>query len=135
MKNYLLIACLFALGSCSKNNDVAPSGSYIDANGTWVSVANTQWYLTRIGTRGGEVHVKLDGTTNADKIAIRTSGDGLLSDLSLPIDADKGFGTDVVNSFSISGVPAGKFVTSTQLIAYRGSDVFTITLKSDTLKY
>jgi len=134
MKNYLLIVCLFILASCSKDN-IAPGGSYIDANGTWVSVANTQWYLTRIGTRGGEVHVKLNGTTNADKIAIRTSGDGLLTDSSLPIGADKSFATDVINSFSMSGVPSGKFVTSTQLIAYRGSDVFTITLKSDTLKY
>jgi len=134
MKNYLLIAGLFALVSCSKNN-VAPTGSYADANGTCILIANTQWYLTRISTRGGEVHIKLNGTTNADKIAIRTSGDGLLTDSSLPLGADKSFATDVINSFSMSGVPSGKFVTSTQLIAYRGSDVFTITLKSDSLKY
>jgi len=134
MKNYLPAICLFALISCSKNNDIAPTGSYTDANGTWVSVASTQWYLTRIGN-GGEVHVKLNGTTNADKIAIRTSGDGVLTEGPLSLYPNKSFSADVVNSFSVTAVPTGKFVTSTQLVAYKGSDIFVVTLKSDTLKY
>ncbi|WP_448701469.1 hypothetical protein ACFGVR_04660 [Mucilaginibacter sp. AW1-3] len=134
MKKYLLIACLLVLAACKKDNDVAPQGSYISANGTWISVADAQWYLTRIGNRGGEIHLKLNGSTNAGMITLRGFGDGVINDSPLPID-NKTFSTDAGISFSMSGVPPGKFVASTQLTAHRGNDVFTITLKSDSLKY
>lgn len=134
MKNYLLVTCLLALISCSKNNDIAPAGSYTDSKGTWIDVESTQWYLTRLGN-GGEIHVKLNGTTNADRIAIRTSGDGLLTDNLLTIAREKNFSTDVVNSFSVTAVPAGSFVSSTKLVAYRGSDTLVVTLNSGSLKY
>ncbi|MBW4888236.1 hypothetical protein KXQ82_00850 [Mucilaginibacter sp. HMF5004] len=137
MKNLTWIICLLALASCKKNDSAdvpIPSNRYSDAKGTWIKVDSTQWYLTRL-YNGGMVHVKLNGTTNADKIVIRTSGDGVSNDNLLPLDANKGFSTDVVNSFSVSSVQTGSFVSSTRLVAYRGTDTLTVTLTSGPLKY
>ncbi len=140
MKNLTWIICLLALVSCKKNDNVVndniicPTNSFSDAKGTWINVDSTQWYLTRL-YNGGEVHVKLHGTTNADKIAIRTSGDGVLGNNLLPLDTNKAFSADVINSFSVSSVQTGTFVSSTRLIAYRGTDTLTVTLTSGPLKY
>lgn len=141
MKNLTWIICLLALASCKKNDNaivdngpISPTNSFSDAKGTWIKVDSTQWYLTRL-YNGGEVHVKLNGSTNADKIAIRTSGDGVLGDNLLTLDANKNFSTDVINSFSVSSVQTGSFTSSTRLIAYKGTDTLTVTLTSGPLKY
>jgi hypothetical protein len=137
MKNFTWIICLLALASCKKNDDgftICPANSYSDAKGTWIKVDSTQWYLTRL-YNGGEVHVKLNGSTNADKIAIRTSGDGVLGNNFLTLDENRAFSADAINSFSVTSVPAGSFTSSTKLIAYRGTDTLTVTLTSGSLKY
>ena len=111
-----------------------PTDAYSDAKGTWVKVDSAQWYLTRL-YNGGDVHVKLNGSTNADKIAIRTSGDGVLTDNVLPLDANKNFSADVINSFSVTSVPTGAFTSSTKLIACKGADTLVVTLSSGQLQY
>lgn len=133
MKNLTWIICLLVLASCSKNDSV-PADSYSDAKGTWVKVDSVKWYLTK-NYNGGDVHVKLSGITNADRIAIRTTGDGLLANNFLTLDPGKIFNADVINSFTATSVPAGSFTSSTKLFAYRGTDTLTVTLTSGPLKY
>lgn len=135
MKSIAFVISLLILASCSKNNNTfIPTDAYSDAKGTWVKVDSAQWYLTRL-YNGGELHVKLNGSTNADKIDIRTSGDGVLTDNALPLDANKNFNCDVVNSYSVSSVQTSTFTTATRLIAYKGTDTLIVTINSGPLKY
>jgi len=121
---FLLLIVLFV--SCSLIEDNSPAT---------LSITDSQWYLTRTNYGGGIVHLKIAGSTNGDKVTIRTYGDGIVSDVNVELDSKKHFNKDVVISFTATSVPSGEFELSTKIIAYRGTDSITIPLSSGKLKY
>lgn len=133
----LTLAVCVLFSACSKSSDVPVAGKrYTSNKGTFVNLTTSQWYVARFTTgNGGIVNLKLEGTTNADKIVLKTHGDGVIMDDQLPLNFAKKFSSDGTIFFTASTVPAGSFTRSTQLIAYKGSDVFVVKLESGELHY
>lgn len=109
--------------SCSKETE------------TILNVTNSQWYLTRSNYGGGFVNLKIEGSTNGDKVAIRTYGDGAVSDRTVELDSKKNFSEDIVISFTATSIPSGEFEVSTNVMAYKGGDTLVVPLNSGKLKY
>lgn len=109
--------------SCSKETE------------TILNVTNSQWYLTRSNYGGGFVNLKIEGSTNGDKVAIRTFGDGAVSDRRVKLDSKKNFSEDIVISFTATSIPSGEFEVSTNVMAYKGGDTLVVPLNSGKLKY
>jgi hypothetical protein len=123
MRTTLFFICLIiAFTSCTKRDDVN------------LSITTSQWYLTRDIYGGGEVNLKILGSTNGDKVMILTSGDGVVSWQKVELDSEKNFNTDIVIGFS-HAVPNGEFEMSTKVMAYKDRDSLMITLNSGKLKY
>ncbi|TFF33816.1 hypothetical protein [Mucilaginibacter psychrotolerans] len=133
----LALSVVALLSACTKTEGTGPTvAKYTSPKGTTINLTTSNWYVTRFTTGGGgAVNLKLEGTTNADKIILKTHGDGLISDNELPLTTGKKFSTDAGISFTATSVPAGNFTASTQLIAYKGSDVFVVDLVSGELHY
>jgi hypothetical protein len=126
VKKIIFLLVIIAFGSCSKKEDSSPAS--LDIN-------YSQWYLTRTNYGGGLVHLKIDGSTNSDKVTIRTFGDGVVTDENVELDSRKNFTKDVVISFTATSIPSGEFESSTIVKAYKSTDILTISLKSGKLKY
>jgi hypothetical protein len=123
MKTYICFTVLFiAFASCNRNNDPA------------LKVSRSEWYLERIYS-GGAVHLIIEGSTTADKVTIKTYGDGLVTDKNIELDSQKHFSDDVVISFSVTSVPDDEFVSDTELKIYKNTNIVTVTLTSGKLKY
>jgi hypothetical protein len=123
MKTYIYFTFLFlALASCSKNDDPT------------LMVTRSEWSLERINS-GGAVHLIIEGSTTADKVTIKTYGDGDISDKNIELDSKKHFSDDVVISFSVTSVPTEEFVLSTELKIYKKTNMIAVTLTSGKLKY
>jgi hypothetical protein len=126
MKKILILSLLIIFGACSKNEE---------NNTATLSINNTQWYLTRTNYGGGVVHLKIEGSTNSDKVTIRTFGDGVITDENMELDSRKNFNKDVVISFTATSVPSGEFEITTFVMAYKGSDTLKVPIISGKLKY
>ena len=123
MKTYIYFTFLFlALASCSKNDDPT------------LMVTRSEWNLERINS-GGEVHLIIEGSTTADKVTIKTYGDGVVSYKNIELDSKKHFSDDVIISFSVTSVPTEEFVLSTELKIYKKTNMIAVTLTSGKLKY
>ena len=123
MKTPIYFTFLFlALVSCSKNDDPT------------LMVTRSEWNLERINS-GGAVHLIIEGSTTADKVTIKTYGDGVVSDKNIELDSKKHFSDDVVISFSVTSVPTEEFVLSTELKIYKKTNMIAVTLTSGKLKY
>ncbi|MFB9844603.1 hypothetical protein [Mucilaginibacter ginsenosidivorans] len=134
MKNLFLIACsLILLSACSKKEDVPPGQTFRNKNGLYVNFSNEKWYVTKDGTFA-TVNLKLAGTTNGDRITMRTSGDGLLLDNNLALKSGK-FTTDGGIWFTHAAPDTGTLHGSTEITVYRGSDTLVVHLVSDDLSY
>ena len=128
------ISILMILQSCKKSNEQPAAQTYTSTKGTTLTLQKADWYTKR-NNNGGVVYLKLIGYSNAEKITVRTIGDGLITDYPLDLDANKYFNQDVAISFTESGVQSGKFSESTKLTAYRGTDTLTVTLNSGASVY
>ena len=126
MKRIIILFVIIAFASCSKKEDNIPAT---------LNITNSQWYLTRTNYGGGMVNLKIEGSTNGDKVTIRTHGDGVNSDLNVELDSEKNFYKDVVISFTATSVPTTEFEVSTKVMAYKGTDTLVVTLNSGILKY
>jgi hypothetical protein len=142
MKTLSKALCLLAVFACALSSactksDAPPAGKkYTSDKGTMVNLSSSQWYVTRFTTgSGGTVNLKLEGTTNADRIVLKTHGDGLISNDELMLTSGKKFSSDGTIYFTATSVPPGNFTRSTELIAYKGGDVFVVTLESGELHY
>ena len=118
-----LILMLFVFTSCVKNEDPI------------VTITSSEWYLERIYDNGGSVHLKIMGASNADKVTIKTFGDGDISDRTLELNSKKQFDEDIIISFSITAVPSYEFVINTELKAYKNNSMLQVPLTSGKLKY
>jgi len=85
----------------------------------------------------GNIHLKVNGKTNADNVYIQTYGDGLTGWFPLEMDSLKSFNQDLEISFThFDSSPTGKTTTSsTFLMALKGTDTLNVELKSGTLTY
>jgi hypothetical protein len=126
MKKIIFLLSIIALASCSKKENNSPAT---------LSITNSQWYLTRTNYGGGMVNLKIVGSTNGDKVTIRTYGDGVRSDENVELDSKKRFNKNIVISFTATSVPSGEFEVSTKIMAYKGTDTLTVPLNSGILKY
>jgi hypothetical protein len=123
MKRLIFLLVIIAFVSCSKKDDAA------------LRITDSQWYLTRNILGGGEVNLKISGSTNGDKVTVRTYGDGVIFDENVELDSKRNFNKDVGISFTATSVPSGEFEMSTKVMAYKGSDISVVYLKSGKLKY
>lgn len=126
MKKAIFLLVIIVFASCSKKEDNSD---------TTLNITNSQWYLTRTNYGGGMVNLEIAGSTNSDKVTIRTSGDGVKSDENVELDSKKNFNKDIVISFTATSVPSGEFEVSTKVMAYKGSDTLVVPLNSGKLKY
>ncbi|TSD63409.1 hypothetical protein FFF34_017615 [Inquilinus sp. KBS0705] len=132
---HLLIFSILVLFTACKKDSVDHAGTkYTNNKGIEVYITKNEWYLTRNSMGGGFVNLRFAGSTNADKISIRTVGDGLLMDNNLPLTNAK-FSGDGPISFTATSVPSGTFKAQTILTAQKGDQVFEVTLVSEDLKY
>jgi hypothetical protein len=123
MKNIIFLLVIIGFASCLKRDDAT------------LSISNSQWYLTRNILGGGEVNLKISGSTNGDKVTVRTYGDGVIFDENVELDSKKNFNNDIGISFTATSVPSGEFEMSTKVMAYKGSDTLVVYLKSGKLEY
>lgn len=151
MRFEILVSCsILAFASCSTVNSTDLSGSftrnendsariYKDSKGTIITIINSLWFTTTTNSKSfGQVNMAITGSTNADRVTVLTSGDGVLSEQDILLETDKSFKPDTVGiSFShFSGQPpATVFERSTVIKAYKGSDTLTVTLNSGKLRY
>jgi hypothetical protein len=144
MKNFLLaITAVLALTCCSKDEDNSSdptidyptSKVYTSTNGTLLVLHSAEWYLTKSTNGFAEVHLKIAGLTNGNKLTIENYGDGLIDDVDVEQDSKKNFTKDIVICFYATTVPPGEFELSTTIKVYRGSDILTVDLKSGKLKF
>jgi hypothetical protein len=126
MKKIIFLLVIIGFAACSKK---------VDISDITLNITNTQWYLTRINNVGGMVNLKVAGSTNGDKVTIRTYGDGVASDENVELDSKKNFNKDITISFSVTAVPSGEFEVGTKVMAYKGVDTLVVHLKSGKLKY
>lgn len=138
----MLLSLLFAFTSCSKDDDSQDptidypnSQIYTNTNKTLLVLHSAEWYLTKSTNGFAEVHLKVTGFTNGDKITIENYGDGLKDDVDVELDSKKTFTKDIVICFYATTVPTGEFEQSTTVKVYRGSDILTVDLKSGKLKF
>lgn len=129
----LFLTFFFADVSCFKNNDSVKV--YNDTKGLTLSITSSYWYLTRNNIGGGNVNLKISGSTNGAKVTVRTYGDGVINDENAELNSTKNFNDDIVISFTATNVPSTEFEASTLIKAYKGTDTLVVTLKSGELKY
>jgi hypothetical protein len=126
MKKIIFLLLFIGFASCNKNNDNPH---------TTLNITTSQWYLTRTNYGGGFVNLKIAGSTNGDKVTVRTYGDGLISDENVELDSKKNFNKDITISFTATSVPSGEFEVSTKVVANKGTDTLVVPLNSGKLKY
>jgi hypothetical protein len=126
MKKIIFLLLIIGFSSCSRKDD---------NRDTTLDITNSQWYLTRTNYGGGLVNLKIAGSTNGDKVTVRTYGDGELSDENVELDSKGDFNKNIVISFTATSVPSGEFEVSTKVMAYKGTDTLVVPLNSGRLKY
>jgi hypothetical protein len=126
MKKIVFLLVIMAFASCSKKEDYNPAT---------LNITDSQWYLTRTNYGGGMVNLRIAGSTNGDKVTVRTHGDGVISDENVELDSNKNFNKDIVISFTATSVPSGEFEVNTKVMAYKGTDTLVVPLNSGKLKY
>ena len=126
MKKTIFLLIIIGFASCSKKEDDKDIS---------LSMTTSQWYLTRTNYGGGMVNLKIAGSTNSDKVTVRTYGDGVESDENVELDSNKNLNKDVVISFTATSVPSGEFEVTTKVMAYKGTDTLVVPLNSGKLKY
>jgi hypothetical protein len=124
MKSFFyLFFLLIAITSCTKNEE--PS----------INITNSAWYLERMNYGGGSVHLKINGSTNADSVKVKTYGDGVISWQKIDLNSGDYFDKDIIIAFSVTSVNTEEFVMTTEVNAYKGSKIMKAFLVSDKLKY
>ena len=127
MKLIIVIAALFILiVSCtSKDATIPPT----------LNITSSKWFTTRNGNFGF-VMLVLSGNTNTDSVTVENYGDGVLSRIKVPLDANKSFSNDTVSiKFTASANGYDSFSCSTIVRAVNNSGIIGDTLVSGKLHY
>ena len=145
----LLLGFVLALFSCSNKEDHEQYTDYWNSNdsirvvtasdGTFLKITKSTWYTTTTNSNSfGQVNLGITGSTNADRVTVLTSGDGVIDEQNILLDTEKNFKQDTIGiSFThFTGTPPTTlFERSTVVKAYKGADTLTITLNSGKLRY
>ena len=145
----LLLGFVLALVSCSTNEYHELTIDYWNKNdsirvvtgsdGTFLKITKSTWFTTTTNSNSfGQVNLAITGSTNADRVTVQTSGDGLINEQNILLDSQKNFKQDTIAiSFThFTGTPpTTEFERSTVVKAYKGADTLTITLNSGKLRY
>ena len=76
MKKIIFLFIIIGFTSCSKREEAT------------INITNSQWYLTRnTAIPAGTVNLKVAGSTNGDKVTVRTYGDGVIFDENVELDS------------------------------------------------
>ena len=131
MKNLTFIcACLLLITSCKKNNTL-PGQSYHGAGGSYVNFSSIKWYITN-DSGSTTLNLNIAGDTNADKLTMTTSGDGLISEVTILLKSGK-FTQDTPVTFTHT--VAITMQASTQVTVYKGSDKLVVPLESGVVNF
>ena len=145
----LLLGFVLALISCSTKEDHELYTDYwnptdstrvvTNSNGTFLKITKSTWFTTTTNsTSFGQVNLAITGSTNAYRVTVLNSGDGLINEQNILLDTQKNFKQDTIAiSFThFTGTPpTTQFERSTVVKAYKGADTLTITLNSGKLRY
>ena len=145
----LLLGFVFALASCSNKEDHEQYIDYWNSNdstrvytsseGTFLKITKSTWFTTTTNSNSfGQVNLGITGSTNADRVTVLTSGDGLINEQNILLDTQKNYKQDTIGiSFThFTGTPpTTEFERSTVVKAYKGADTLTVTLNSGKLRY
>ena len=132
----VVIAIVSACGDNSSNNPIVYQDNIVNVkltNITWFTATNK--YSDNLYF--GNINLKMDGTTNADKILIKTFGDGEIG----WYDVNFSSKTDFKDTIQISFIPFEKSPTGTEmnsttiLIAIKDNDSLFVNLNSGKLNY
>jgi len=105
------------------------------SNPPTLNITSAKW-ITTTDHRFGFVEVILSGYSNTDSVTVENYGDGLISNMKLPMDANHRFYNDTIPiSFTADTIGAGYFTKSTIVLAYNNSQIFADTLYSGKLHY
>ena len=145
----LLLGFVLALVSCSNKEDHELTTDYWNKNdsirvvtasdGTFLKITKSTWFTTTTNSNSfGQVNLAITGSTNADRVTVLTSGDGVIDEQNILLDTEKNFKQDTIGiSFThFTGTPpTTEFERSTVVKAYKGADTLTIKLNSGKLRY
>jgi hypothetical protein len=133
----LCLNLIFILISCSKSSSTPTV--YTDAKGTSISFSADSWTTSKSATTSkGSVDLKIAGSTNAERLTIRTYGateDGLVNDILVKLDSKKNFNESVQITYTNGAAPTTQFELTTEAKAFSADDTLVVTLKSGKLKY
>jgi len=106
-----------------------------------LNISKSDWFTSNEKTRNamvGHVNLAIKGNTNAERLTVRTFGDGLGGDRDLKIDTNGMFNDTIEISFTYFSSPpdysASKY-SQTLLKAYLGKEMIDTTLISGPLYY
>jgi hypothetical protein len=144
--NFISLILILVLVSCKKDDNNNSAKVYSNTNGTSVSISDALWYTTNQSYSNGYmngysvigVSLKLVGTTNGEKIKVKTFGDGLISYYDVKMDSTKNFNDTVSVSFLVlltTAIPKDEFTKNTNLLVCKGTDTLNVALNSGKLKY
>lgn len=136
---------MMLLLACSKEDDNIASQTkstninnttrnYSNEKGVTLQLTNSTWF-TEKENGFGYVNLTISGSTNADKVIVMTSGDGLISEYNILLDSNKKFTNDTIGISFTHAPSADEFETSTKIKAINGSDTLVVTLTSGKLHY
>ena len=144
--NFYLIVIIVFLVSCKAisflvDKDVN-TNTHVNTytNKIAVNISNATWFTKTLKTPGstfGTVYLAIAGITNAERLTIRTYGDGRVGDRNIKLDANGIFNDTIDISFTHAIPPQNSTpkYSSTILMAYLGTEIKDTTLTSDALFY
>lgn len=95
MKTGALISILFIL-SVSSCSECRKQGTVKELE---LNIDKAEWYTTISKNGFGQVHLKIEGSTNGKQVTVETYGDGIIGCEELPLDENNRFCGDVVILF------------------------------------
>jgi len=127
MKYYIIISVLLiTLVACTNKGVTVPPT---------LNITSTKWFTTRNGNFG-TVMLVLSGNTNTDSVTTENYGDGVISQIKIPLKTDKSFSNDTVPvMFTAFASGVDSFTCSTVVRAVNSSGIIADTLVSSKLHY
>jgi hypothetical protein len=98
-------------------------------------ITNSDWSAIITEDGVGEVHMNIVGSTDANNVTVKTYGDGVITDYTLTLDANKNFNEDIIISFTHAPDTNIVFKSATVVTAYKDDGTKEIKLESPDLNY
>lgn len=127
MKYYIGVSFLLLALVCCTNKQATITPT--------LNITSAKWFTTRNGNFG-TVMLVLSGNTNTDSVTTEDYGDGVISQIKIPLKTDKSFSNDTVPvMFTAFASGVDSFTCSTVVSAVNSSGIIADTLVSGKLHY